>query len=151
MTRVDNCQPYRGFSSPPPSSPLHVLKDQTGQKKSNRCPMCFNIQNCPLAGHLFWRCCFEVNAFQWTQHSGWAGLQNQSPGKQSVSKDISCHPAHSRGFYQSVCAFVLTFTRRHVPVCHSCISEQDEWHIGLVLADGHIMRQRLHCWHQMTL
>lgn len=46
-----------------------------------------------------------MNAFRWTQHSA-----RPVTCKQSVSKDISCHPAHSRGFYPSVCWHLWTGT-----------------------------------------
>lgn len=70
-----------------------------------------------------------------------------------LSKDISCHSAHSRGFYQSVCVDPM---HSHVPVCHFsiwigwmvrglCIG------VSLVLAGRQIMRQQLHCWHQISI
>lgn len=63
MTGVDNCQPHRAFSFPPPHHPFPCTERLDSQKKSNRCPTVFDIQNHPLAGHLFWACCLEVNAF----------------------------------------------------------------------------------------
>lgn len=85
MTCVDNCQIERALSFPPPPPPIITYAERLdSQKKSDRCPVVFNIQNHPPAVHLLWLCCFEVNAFQWTQHSGWEDYtavlhNNESP------------------------------------------------------------------------
>lgn len=125
----------------PSSSPNRMCWKTRRSKAKQQMSTVFNIQKRPLARSPV------LVVSRWMCFSGLGILYRSTTAlhsKQSVSKDISCHPVHSRGFCQPVCVFVC--------VCQSATPVYlNRMNGTLVPAGRQIMRQQLHCWHQMPL
>ena len=134
------------LSEPPhlPPSPLVTCAETVDGQKEKR-QMSHRAVRCPST--CFWWCCLEVRGFS-VDSAFWTGGR------------LRCSPVNNQ--YQKMPAVIQLTPEASTSLCVSVCARlpfQDKW-IGWMahgfcasaaLAGRQIMRQQLHCWHQVTL
>lgn len=101
----------------------------------------------PVLVMLFRGECVLVRSAFWT-----GGLQNEPPVNSRYQKTSAVtRPTPEDSTSLFVCVDIHAQARASLPLRYIWIEWMAYWLWACVLASRQIMRQRLHCWHQMTL
>lgn len=101
----------------------------------------------PVLVMLFRGECVLVRSAFWT-----GGLQNELPVNSRYQKTSAVtRPTPEDSTSLFVCVDIHAQARASLPLRYIWIEWMAYWLWACVLASRQIMRQRLHCWHQMTL